>query len=78
MILAAIDPHRDDAGSAALGLVLAEVTGVAVATAGFSADQASTGLETIGVGFLERPDGRAALAYAGELARAAGRRPLTR
>lgn len=41
---------------------------VAVATAGFSAEP----LRLIGVGFLERPDGRAALAYASRLAEAAG------
>ena len=41
---------------------------VAVAPSGFSSD----GLELIGVAFLERPDGRAALAHASELARAAG------
>jgi nucleotide-binding universal stress UspA family protein len=43
---------------------------VAVATAGFSADR----LDLIGVAFLERPDGRAALAHGCELARAAGGR----
>jgi nucleotide-binding universal stress UspA family protein len=41
---------------------------VAVATTGFSADR----LELVGIGFVERPDGRAALAHGTELARAAG------
>jgi nucleotide-binding universal stress UspA family protein len=41
---------------------------VAVATAGFSGD----GLDLIGIAFLDRPDGRAALAHGCELARAAG------
>jgi nucleotide-binding universal stress UspA family protein len=43
---------------------------VAIATSGFSAD----GLGLIGIAFLERPDGRAALAHGCELARAAGAR----
>jgi nucleotide-binding universal stress UspA family protein len=41
---------------------------VAVATSGSSADR----LELIGVAFVERPDGRAALAHGCDLARAAG------
>jgi nucleotide-binding universal stress UspA family protein len=41
---------------------------VAVATSGFSADR----LDLIGVAFVERPDGRAALAHGCDLARAAG------
>lgn len=41
---------------------------VAVATAGFSGD----GLNLIGIAFLDRPDGRAALAHGCELARSAG------
>ena len=41
---------------------------VAVATSGFSAER----LRLIGVAFLERPDGRAALAHANGLAEAAG------
>jgi nucleotide-binding universal stress UspA family protein len=44
---------------------------VAVAPAGFSADDASSGLDVIGVAFIERADGRAALAWAREVARAA-------
>ena len=41
---------------------------VAVATSGFSADR----LDLIGIAFLERPDGRAALTHGCDLARAAG------
>lgn len=41
---------------------------VAVATAGFAGDR----LDLIGVAFLDRPDGRTALAHGRELARAAG------
>jgi nucleotide-binding universal stress UspA family protein len=43
---------------------------VAVATSGFNADH----LDLIGIAFLERPDGRAALAHGCELARTAGAR----
>jgi nucleotide-binding universal stress UspA family protein len=43
---------------------------VAVATSGFDADR----LDLIGIAFLERPDGWAALAHGRELARAAGAR----
>jgi nucleotide-binding universal stress UspA family protein len=41
---------------------------VAVATSGFSAER----LDLIGVAFVERPDGRAALTYGSDLARQAG------